>query len=232
VVSITIIHAHKKEGHGAAFLCPITKLSHKVAGILFVDDTDITHLDASKEETPEDAHHALQASIDSWSQLLIATGGSLKPEKCFFHLISFHWDKAGKWAYAPNHLDPTFAITVPLPSGERERIAHLAVTESKVTLGVASSPDRTGTGAMTRMNEKAMEWVNKAKNSSLGPRDVHAAVTYKFWPSISYGLCANSAEYEQLVEAMHKPYYILAPLGGLARSAKRELRYLDAVFLD
>lgn len=34
VVSISIIHAHKKEGHGATFLCPITKFSHKVAGIL------------------------------------------------------------------------------------------------------------------------------------------------------------------------------------------------------
>jgi hypothetical protein len=34
VVSISIIHAHKKEGHGATFLCPITKFSHKIAGIL------------------------------------------------------------------------------------------------------------------------------------------------------------------------------------------------------
>ena len=96
MVSITIIHAHKKEGHGATFLCPITKFHHKVAGILYVDDTDITHLDMSKDETLEETHSALQASINSWSQILIATGGSLRPDKCFYHLISFQWDSNGK----------------------------------------------------------------------------------------------------------------------------------------
>ena len=63
VVSITIIHAHKKEGHGATFICPITNFSHEVAGILFVDDTDITHLDMAKEETVCEAHASLQASL-------------------------------------------------------------------------------------------------------------------------------------------------------------------------
>jgi hypothetical protein len=96
VVSITIIHAHKKEGHGATFLCPITKFKHVVCGILYVDDTDIIHLNMNKDESVHQAHQALQASIRSWSQLLIATGGSLKPEKCFFCLISFGWDRDGK----------------------------------------------------------------------------------------------------------------------------------------
>ena len=53
VVSITIISAHKKEGHGATFLCPITKRSHDVCGILYVDDTDLIHLNMASEETPD-----------------------------------------------------------------------------------------------------------------------------------------------------------------------------------
>jgi hypothetical protein len=44
VVSIVIIHAHKKEGHEAMLVCLVTKLKHKVAGILYVDNTDIIHL--------------------------------------------------------------------------------------------------------------------------------------------------------------------------------------------
>jgi hypothetical protein len=80
VVSITIIHAYKKKGHGGTFLCPITKFSHKIAGILYVDDTNIIHLNLDEEETLHDAHAALQAILTSWSQLLIATGGALKPE--------------------------------------------------------------------------------------------------------------------------------------------------------
>jgi hypothetical protein len=89
VVSITIIHAHKKEGHGATFLCPITQYKHDACGILYVDDTDLIHLNLAEEELVEEAHAALQAAVDSWSSLLIATGGALKPEKCFYYIISF-----------------------------------------------------------------------------------------------------------------------------------------------
>jgi hypothetical protein len=50
-----------------------------------------------------------------------------------------------------------------------------------------------------------------------------------FEPS-KYGLCGNNASYDQLTKAMDKPYHILCPLGGVIRSAKRELRYLDTGF--
>lgn len=106
VVSISIIHAHKKEGHSATFLCPVTKLSHKVCGILYVDDTVIIHLNLEEEESLEEAHAALQASLTSWSQLLIATGGALKPEKCFYYIISYTWDRKGGWKYAQNETQP------------------------------------------------------------------------------------------------------------------------------
>jgi hypothetical protein len=52
----------------------------------------------------------------------------------------------------------------------------------------------------------------------------------KFWPKVKYGLCANNSPYDTLVRAMDKPYYILCPLGGVIRSAKREIRYLDSGF--
>ena len=96
VVSIAIIHVHKKEGHGATFLCPISKLHHKLPGILYVDDTDIVHLNMNKVECMMEAHAGLQSSLDSWSELLIATGGSLKPKKCFYYLKGFVWDRQGK----------------------------------------------------------------------------------------------------------------------------------------
>lgn len=50
VVSITIIHAHKKEGHGATFLCPITQYRQDACGILYVDDTDLIHLNMAEDK--------------------------------------------------------------------------------------------------------------------------------------------------------------------------------------
>lgn len=97
VVSIAILHAHKKKGHGATFLCPITATSSTISAILFVDDTEVIHFRMDVDESALEAHRHLQDSILSWGNLLIATGGSLKPSTCFYHLISFTWKRNGQW---------------------------------------------------------------------------------------------------------------------------------------
>jgi hypothetical protein len=43
VVSICIINAHKKLGHGAHFMCPITKLKSHIAGVIYIDNMDLIH---------------------------------------------------------------------------------------------------------------------------------------------------------------------------------------------
>ena len=49
VISITILNAHKRKGHGAKFLCPISMVWSDLAAVLY--DTDVIHLfDMRKEE--------------------------------------------------------------------------------------------------------------------------------------------------------------------------------------
>jgi hypothetical protein len=104
------LRAHKKNGHGAIFICPVTKLKFVLSAVLFVDDCDLIHIDMEKEESVSQTFESMQASILSWGRLLIATGGSYKPEKCFYHLLSFQWDNKGKWKYAPNHEVAEYAM--------------------------------------------------------------------------------------------------------------------------
>ena len=90
VISITIVGAHKRQGHGGFFVCPVSKITGTLAAVIFVDDTDLLHIRMEKDETAGEAHAALQESIMSWGQLLIASGGAFKPIKCFFtscHLV-------------------------------------------------------------------------------------------------------------------------------------------------
>eukprot|EP00956_Cyclotella_meneghiniana_P000972 scaffold1144_cov22-Cyclotella_meneghiniana.AAC.6 len=228
--AVAIIKAHKEEGHGATFLCPITKYRHEAAGILYVDDTDLIHLNLSEEESAEEAHRSLQSAVISWSDLLIASGGSLKPEKCFFYLISFQWDNKGKFTYESNHDKPEFDLKVKLPSGQLEKITHLPASKELVTLGIPSCPTGDADSSLSLMKEKALDWANVSRRSNLPPRDMHFAVGKKFWPKVRYGLCAITAPYDKLVEAMHKPYHLMCSVGGVAQSAKRELRYLDTGF--
>jgi hypothetical protein len=81
VISICILKVHGKKGHGAKFLCPIAKLTHHLSAILYMDDTDLLHIDLTKDETVDKVHTAIQDSVNSWGNLLIATGGALQPNK-------------------------------------------------------------------------------------------------------------------------------------------------------
>ncbi len=99
VISICILGAHGKKGHGSKFYCPITNLQHHLSAILYVDDTDLLHINLTKDESMDKVHDAIQNSINSWGNLLIATGGVLQPSKCFYSIISFEWDN-GLWKYA------------------------------------------------------------------------------------------------------------------------------------
>jgi hypothetical protein len=68
--SIPMIRAHRRKGHGAQFLAPISGLSCHLIGGLFVNDTDLFHLDMQWIETAEEAHARLQESVINWGRLL------------------------------------------------------------------------------------------------------------------------------------------------------------------
>jgi hypothetical protein len=65
VISICILGAHQKKGLGAKFVCPISKLHHHLLAILYVDNTDIIHIDLTQEESINDVHNAIQSSVNS-----------------------------------------------------------------------------------------------------------------------------------------------------------------------
>ena len=105
MISIIIINDHKRKGHGGHFICPISRREGHLAAILFVDDTDLIHIDMNQYQSVHEAHAAMQESIVNWGRLLIATGGSLKPIECFYHMISFVWIPDGRWKYETNKDD-------------------------------------------------------------------------------------------------------------------------------
>jgi hypothetical protein len=217
VVSIAILQAHQNQGHGATFICPVSRLSKHISCILYVDDTDIIHLCEDESHTIHHAHRAFQASVTSWSDLLIATGGALKPAKCSYYLISYDWDNRGNWSYAQNQGKPDLQIHVNLPNGTSAPIPHLSPDTPIITLGGATCPSGDKSGVMSLLNEKAHAWALSARSSGLKPRDFHVSISKKFWPKIRYGLCANHSSFDDLVHAMNKPYYWMAPMGGLIR---------------
>ncbi len=92
-----------------------------------MDDTDLLHLNMEGDETISKTHVALQHAIKNWGKLLIAMGGTLKPDKCFFFLMDFQWTWRGGWQYSGHHKDESALMFVPLPNGLRAPIQHHAV---------------------------------------------------------------------------------------------------------
>ena len=170
VISITILQAHKKKGHVASFVCPISLIRGELAAILYVDDTDVIHVNLQEEETSETAHERLQQSVLSWGNLLIATGGSLKPSKCFYHFISFKFDRDGNWSYANNEMDERFRLVIPQPDDTVAPIEHLPVNAAHKTLGSMTCPTGDCSAAIDQMREKANSWIDRAKNAKLSRR--------------------------------------------------------------
>jgi hypothetical protein len=133
---------------------------------LYVGDTDILHIDLTKDESTNEVHTAIQESVNSWGNLLIATGGVLQPNKCFYLIISFEWNN-GEWRYAKNSTRDDLHITVPLPNGSSKLISHKKVSQAEKTLGAMTSPDGNSTASIALMQEKVQHWINVVCNGHL-----------------------------------------------------------------
>ncbi len=94
-----------------------------------MDDTDLLHIDLTKDKRIEDVHIAIQESINSWGSLHIVTGGVLQPNKCSYSIISFEWTNS-KWRYAKNYICGEYGITVPLPGGRKAAIGHKSISHA------------------------------------------------------------------------------------------------------
>ncbi len=115
-----------------------------------MDNTDLLHINLDKDETVDDAHAAIQNSMNSWGNLLIATGGTLKPEKCFYSILSFEW-VCREWKCKDNSIIGNYGVTVPLTGGGSAAIVHCPNTHAEETLGALTSPDGSSSGAILQM---------------------------------------------------------------------------------
>jgi hypothetical protein len=106
-------------------------------GEIYVDDTNLLSFPLEEYDIGAVLRWA-QTNLDKWLRLLIVTGGSLNPDKCYWYLM-FYIRKEGVWEYDRNA--SSYKLSIPLPDGSREEIIQLPVSESKKMLGVWSSPD-------------------------------------------------------------------------------------------
>jgi hypothetical protein len=219
--NITMIRAHKRNDHSVHLINPITDRHLHVVGTIYVGDTNLKHFDMCTVKNVEDAHANYQESIRNWGCLLIATGGALKPIKCFYHLISFSWKTDRSWSYENNHENPEYSITVLLEDGSSAEIEHLDIDTPTKTLGLMTAPTGSNAGALAQMKENAEGWLAKASGAKLHKCNMWFLLDKQFWPTVAYGIHTISAPFKDLNECLMRTYYKLLPRSGVRKSIRR-----------
>jgi hypothetical protein len=105
------------------------------------------------------------------------------------------------------------AVGVPLADSNLAEIKHLPVTSAVKTLGSMMCPAGLNKAAIERMQLQGLEWVDRINNLSCCSS--WFKVDRQFWPCLGYGICNNTATWEELYSCLQRVYWQLAPKGGV-----------------
>lgn len=86
-VCIVLLKLLQRKGAASAFTSAICVMPTIVAALCYVDNTDLLQRAQSNTETITHTIQSLQSNVDIWAQGLMAAGGALKPQKCWWSLI-------------------------------------------------------------------------------------------------------------------------------------------------
>jgi len=224
-VSTLMIDVYKRLGHGVNFTSAWSGDAFYLAAILYVDDSDLLHM--SLEDLPEDEEFLdlVQRATFDWGGLVQATGGSLKPSKCFWYMLSWRWSR-GKPLLKKRSQLPSVPLMIPQPDGANVPIALKEVTESEKKLGVWTCPAGDFGVHVSEMKKKGKKWAARMRNGCCPPRDAWLGLRHQLWRQMSYGLVAVSHPPNKLEKAVQSVWFECLPFLKVNRHIRLEWRTL------
>jgi hypothetical protein len=137
-VSTLLIEAYRRQGHGARFTPGLARDALILAAVIYVNDSNLLHL---AQSTPTDAEFlaSVQAATVDWTGLVHASGGSLKPAKCFWYMLGWKWVRGVARLKSLAEL-PQFPFMIPQLGRATAAINLHPVDKPKKKLGVYVCP--------------------------------------------------------------------------------------------
>jgi hypothetical protein len=109
------------------------------------------------------------------------------------------------------------------PDDTLAEIEHLSVDQAHKTLGLMTCSTGSEGAAIQQMQDKVQAWLDKAIDAKLLRCNIWYLMDRQFWPQVKFGLCNNTACFQELSEALQRIYWKLVPLGGLRLSITQEI---------
>ena len=104
-----------------------------------------------------------------------------------------------------------------MPNGSLDEIEHIPFNKVIKTLGSMNCPSRSNNAALNRMQQQGQEWMDKVLASTLSRQNIWFKTNCQFWPWIGYGICNNSAAWDELDSCLKRVYWQLIGRGGVQR---------------
>ena len=242
-LSALVVNAYRRMGHGAKLTSAYSSRLFLLAAVMYVDDTDLLHWARSPSTRGDELIQQVQGSTNDWGLLGQATGGALKPEKCFLYLLDYAFPNGRarlkslkqlpeaefKAEVKGKGLQPAH-ITVPQPDGSNAPIHTVDVFEPTKMLGIFFAPAGDSTEHVEEMCQKGHDWVDRVTARPLQTSDAWLSFMYQLFPGMSWGLVTTVIAPGKLNDLLHKVYYKALPLLGIRRTMRREYRTLPERF--
>jgi hypothetical protein len=224
-LSAVMVTVFKQLNLGAIINDPILdELIHSM-GILFVNDMDM-YTWRKHILNPGELWAQMQTEIKQWSCLLDATGGALKPEKCWWYILDYTCIE-GKWKYADIVPRELFITN---PDGTKSMIKQEEVTVSKKTLGIYDAPVGGNNKHLNYIKGKAMTWVNRMSNRHLPCHMAWAAYKHQLWPGLRYGLGTMTNDISPAAKLLDDVDYKTLNVLGILRNITKGLQRIHTTF--
>jgi hypothetical protein len=204
---------------------PILNVLIHSMGALFVDNTDMYTWQKHILD-PGELWAQMQTEIEQWSCLLNATGGALKPEKCWWYLLDYTCVE-GEWKYADIVPRELFITN---PDGTKSAIKQEEVTVSKKTLGIYDAPAGGNEGHLNYIKGKAMTWVNRMTNGHLPSHMAWVTYKHQLWPGLRYGLGTMTNDITPAEKLLDDVDYKTLNVLGILRNVTKGLQKIHTTF--
>lgn len=222
-------NAYKRLGHGINITSSISARVFILAAIIYVDDTDLLHWGKEYGISDADFLEDVQRATFDWSKIVQATGGAIKPSKCFWYLLSWKF-KQGKPILKDDSELPNFDMCIDQPDGTPAPIPRYSNDHTKKTLGVWNNPLNHPKVPLEQLKETGLEWTDALQKRPLERQDVRLSLVTQQYPKWGYGLSSLYASPDDLDDTVGSIYFRALPSLGYNRNINSTYRTLPNDF--
>ena len=207
---------------GVELITPISMMAVLFTAVYYVDDCDL-FVRAKEGENAVDMCRRMQKLLRFWCSLLWASGGALRPKKCWWCCISFRW-KGSRWRFAREDEVP-FTMVVKDGRGEEQPIKRCSPHDAERTLGVWCAPDGRWNVQIEKLKEASKVWAEQMRTSWLNKHEAFISLNTTISKTWLYPLAVTSIPLKKCNEIMVPAYRSILPKMGICRTLPLEIRF-------